>query len=163
MAETRDLDGLDDIENSADSLLVDYLDAADWESALSGLSRATTPGYLLVAAESTESAAIGFVHVIEVDGHAHLEQLSVQPDKGRQGVGRGLVQAAMTEAAARGYEKLTLRTFALVPWNAPFYATCGFSVSEPESRFQRQLVMTEERLGLGKFGRRVHLTARVSR
>lgn len=120
------------------------------------------PGFLLVAAESIQSAAIGFVHVIEVDGFAHLEQLSVRPEKSRQGIGRALVKAAMVEAAARGYKNLTLRTFAEVPWNAPFYATCGFEVSEPELPFQRELAVTEDRLGLAKFGRRVQMTARVS-
>lgn len=65
----------------------------------------------------------------------------------------------MEEARHRGYEELTLRSYADVPWNAPFYARLGFVETEPETDFQKLLVDVEERLGLTRYGRRVQMTA----
>jgi len=39
----------------------------------------------------------------ELGGQAHLEQLSVQPDFARRGIGRSLVEAALDAARGRGY------------------------------------------------------------
>jgi GNAT superfamily N-acetyltransferase len=69
---------------------------------------------------------VGFVRVDDVGGEAHLEQLAVHPDHGRQGIGRALVQAACCWAAAAGYGEITLATYRDVPWNGPFYASAGF-------------------------------------
>jgi GNAT superfamily N-acetyltransferase len=162
-AEPRDVARLEDIENAADALLVDFLRPDHWDSAPTGDSRMESTGFVLVASESTGGDAVGFVHVIEADGHAHLEQLSVLPDHARRGFGRALVEAAKTEASRRGYDRMTLRTYADVPWNAPFYATCGFVETEPESDFHRRMVAEEECLGLGEHGRRIQMTARFKR
>jgi GNAT superfamily N-acetyltransferase len=120
------------------------------------------PGFVLVVSESIDGDAVGFVHVIEADGRAHLEQLSVLPSHARRGLGRTLVEAAKAEAGQHGNQWITLRTYADVPWNAPFYSTCGFVESEPESAFQRQLEEAEERLGLEKYGRRIQMSAPLS-
>ncbi|CAN5195469.1 hypothetical protein BH09ACT1_BH09ACT1_10950 [soil metagenome] len=80
-------------------------------------------------------------------------------DHGRQGLGRALVETAKSEAAARGFTELSLRTYAEVPWNAPFYRTCGFIETEPMSPFHWQLVRTETDLGLDRYGRRILMTA----
>ncbi|WP_449373214.1 GNAT family N-acetyltransferase [Arthrobacter psychrolactophilus] len=69
----------------------------------------------------------GFVRLEIVDGQAHLEQLAVSPEYARQGIGRALVMAAMAWAREAGFHSMTLCTFAEVPFNAPFYASCGFS------------------------------------
>ena len=42
------------------------------------------------------------------------------------GVGRSLLEHLAVRAAADGVRSLTLTTFAQVPWNAPYYARCGF-------------------------------------
>ena len=63
-----------------------------------------------------------------VDGNVHIEQVSVHPVAARQGIGRGLLEHAAAYATARGASALTLTTFAEVPWNAPYYARCGFRV-----------------------------------
>ena len=120
------------------------------------------PGFVLVA-EHLETTAlpsdpVGFVHVLEIDGHAHLEQLSVLPSYGRRGIGRRLVQAALSEARNRGHRTITLRTYRDVPWNAPFYASCGFTETEPDSALLRSLVATETALGLFEYGPRVQMT-----
>ncbi len=151
-----DLDRLAAIEDAADRLLVDLLHPDGWGAAPSGRERATRPGFLLVADE--EGRAVGFAHVLEVDARAHLEQLSVLPEHGRRGLGRALVAAALEEAARRGHTRVTLRTYADVPFNAPFYASCGFVESEPDSPFLAGLVEQERRLGLDRWGRRVQMT-----
>ncbi|MGP3951832.1 GNAT family N-acetyltransferase [Streptomyces sp. 7N604] len=61
-----------------------------------------------------------------VDGNLHVEQVSVHPDFARRGIGRSLLDHLARRAAADGVPALTLTTFAYVPWNAPYYARCGF-------------------------------------
>lgn len=56
----------------------------------------------------------------------YLDQVSVLPSYGQQGIGRLLVQQAIDAAAAHGYKHLTLSTFRDVPWNGPFYKKLGF-------------------------------------
>lgn len=154
-----DYPAVESIENAADQLLIDQLSPESWEPAPSGLSRASEPGFLLVAEDTEAGNIVGFVHVLEIDGIAHLEQISVLPQVGRRGYGRRLMEAAMDESRRRGYEQLSLRTYADVPWNAPFYARLGFVETEPTTGFHKLLVDVEERLGLARYGRRVQMTA----
>jgi GNAT superfamily N-acetyltransferase len=158
-AAPSDYPALESIENAADQLLIDRLSAERWEPAPSGSSRAEEPGFVLVADESATGTIVGFVHVLESGEIAHLEQISVLPEHGRRGYGRRLLEAAMDEARSRGFERLTLRTYADVPWNAPFYAGLGFVETEPTTDFHKSLVDVEERLGLDRYGRRVEMTA----
>lgn len=71
--------------------------------------------------------AVGFALCGELDGHAHLFEMDVLPEHGRQGIGSALLEAVCSEAATRGYAAMTLTTLRDVPWNAPFYAKRGFS------------------------------------
>jgi len=150
-AAPQDFAVLEEIERAADGLFIERFQPTDWPPPE---SRATDPGFVLVAGDHR---LIGFAHVLEIDGLAHLEQVSVLPDHGGRGVGRLLVETAMAEAHARGYDRLTLRTYADVPWNAPFYAKLGFAIEEPATAFHRALVAVEERLGLDHHGRRVQM------
>lgn len=158
-ATPADYASIESIENAADQLLIDRLTPEQWQPAPSGASRASEPGFVLVAEVADAAVVVGFVHVLELDKVAHLEQLSVSPEHGRRGYGRMLVDAAMDEARRRGYERLSLRTYAEVPWNAPFYARAGFVEEEPTAAFHRHLVEVEERLGLTRYGRRVQMDA----
>jgi GNAT superfamily N-acetyltransferase len=63
-----------------------------------------------------------------VDGHAHIEQVSVRPSHARRGIGRALIDTLDAWAAEAGLPGLTLTTFAAVPWNAPYYERLGFRV-----------------------------------
>ena len=150
---------IEQIENAADQLLIDRLTPQLWEPAPSAGSRAADPGYILVAEETEGSAVIAFVHVLELDQTAHLEQLSVLPEHGRRGHGPALVEAAKNEARRRGYQSLSLRTYADVPWNGPFYARAGFVETSPATDFHKHLAEVEERLGLDLYGRRIQMTA----
>ena len=72
------------------------------------------------------ASVVGYVLVDVVDGHAHIEQISVDPDVQGQGVGRALLDRVEEYARANGLMSLTLTTFRDVPWNAPLYAHLGF-------------------------------------
>ena len=71
---------------------------------------------------------VGYLLVDLVDGAAHIEQVSVHPDHARQGIGRTLIERADVWARERDLRSLTLTTYVDVPWNAPYYARCGFRV-----------------------------------
>ncbi|MGO4383498.1 GNAT family N-acetyltransferase [Specibacter sp. RAF43] len=106
---------------------------------------------------------VGFVRLEVVDGRAHLGQLAVLPDYGGRGIGRALVLAAKAWAQEAGFHLMTLCTFADVPFNAPFYATCGFH-ELPDADLPpglRALRREEIRLGLDALGRRVAMMARL--
>jgi len=125
--------------------------------AMDGRQRAAEPGFLLVATPEGEGAPIGFVHVLVIDGQAHLEQVSVHPDHQRRGIGRGLVEAAMAEARAQGFDRLSLCTYRDVPWNGPFYRSLGFTeVAEADyAPYQARLREQERALRLDVNGVRV--------
>ena len=118
-ARPGDLPLLKGIEDAADQTFVAVFGPLDWEPATSGEWRARQPGFLLVA--EVDEDVVGFAHVLRLEGTAHLEQLAVHPDHHRRGIGTALLRAAMDRAAAEGYDRLTLSTYAEVPWNAPFY------------------------------------------
>ncbi len=157
-AAANDYDVAEKIENIADSILIEHLQPQAWWPATTASERAAAPGFMLIAVDAETERIAGFAHIIEVDGFAHLEQLSVLPEFGRRGYGRRLVEAAAKESRRRGHAEITLRTFAEVPWNAPFYATCGFIESEPITDFHRGLVDVERNIGLPSLGRRVQMT-----
>lgn len=158
-ATPADYAAVETVENAADRLLIDWLLPDQWPPAPSGASRASEPGYVLVAEATDTGAVVGFVHVIESDKIAHLEQLSVLPEHSRRGYGRLLIDAAKEEARGRGYNRLTLRTYAHVPWNAPFYSRAGFVEEDPSTDFHRKLVHVEDSLKLARYGRRVQMVA----
>lgn len=152
-----DLAKLQAIEDDADTLFESLFSTADWQSAPPGGDRAGRPGFILVASDSPDSVALGFVHVVEISGGDHLEQLSVRPSAARRGHGRALVEAAIAASRRRGRARISLRTYADVPWNAPFYASCGFVEAAPDTDFLRELVVLEQLHGLDQ-GRRVQMT-----
>ena len=161
LAESEDFDALESIENRADVLLIDYLEAATWWPATPAAERIRARGFTLVATDNTTDRSVGFAHVLQGADTAHLEQLSVLPEFTQRGYGRQLVLGAAEESRRRGHNQLTLRTFADVPWNAPFYSTCGFVITVPETEFHRALVAAEAELGLPAYGRRVQMTLKL--
>lgn len=71
---------------------------------------------------------VGYILVDEVDGAAHIEQVSVLPDHQGRGLGRVLVDRAAQWAKDRAMKALTLTTFGHIPWNCPLYEHLGFRV-----------------------------------
>lgn len=70
---------------------------------------------------------VGYARIELVDGQTHLEQLSVLPDHGGQGIGTALIDAVCDWARQRGDAAVTLTTFRHVAFNAPLYAKRGFT------------------------------------
>ena len=163
-ARVRDLDAIGPLEDSGlalfESELGDLTGTVLGEKAMSGQERAEKDGFLLVAQADASAGGdvVGFVHVLLLDGHAHLEQISVHPDHMRRGIGAALIGAACERLSVKGHGAVTLMTYADLPWNGPYYAKHGFvevGDDEPRAAYQLRLVEVEERIGLGELGRRI--------
>ena len=95
-------------------------------------------------ATDADDVPAGYAVVDIVDGLAHLEQLSVLPDHGRQGIGTALLEHTCAWARQHGYGAVTLTTFIDIAWNGPYYAQRGFAALHddelgPELRALRAL------------------------
>jgi GNAT superfamily N-acetyltransferase len=125
-----DLPVMQEIERAAGAVFaeIDMRKIADDEP----LSLAELAGYQRAGrawiADDGAGRPVAYLIADLVDGNVHIEQVSVHPVAARQGIGRRLLEHAAAYAAARGTSALTLTTFAEVPWNAPYYARCGFRV-----------------------------------
>jgi GNAT superfamily N-acetyltransferase len=93
-------------------------------TALEDLALAARERRLWVALDG--DTPIGFALADTLDGLLHLEELDVHPDHARRGIGRRLVETVLSAARADGSPAATLTTFRHLPWNAPFYRSCGF-------------------------------------
>jgi GNAT superfamily N-acetyltransferase len=104
---------------------------------------------LLWVGRSPRDEVVGFVLVHEHGGHAHIEEVDVDPRHGRRGLGALLVRAACGWAAARGLG-VTLTTFREVPWNEAFYRRLGFeAIPDAElSPALREILADEAARGL---------------
>lgn len=146
-----DLAALPAIEAAAAQLFAGHVPAEipDDPTDAAVFEAASAEGRLLVARH--DGRPVGFAHVVLLEpAAAHLEELDVQPDHGRRGVGRRLVAAVCDWAALRGLQWVTLTTFRDVPFNRPFYASLGFTVLAPHelSPALAAVVAREARCGL---------------
>ncbi|MCO6186652.1 GNAT family N-acetyltransferase [Rhizobium sp. L1K21] len=94
------------------------------------LERCFNDGFLLGAFTHAERL-IGYASAYIVENEIYVAELDVHPDFQRQGIGRRLMMALLSEAATRGFVSATLTTDRLAPFNMPFYAALGFKVVEP--------------------------------
>jgi molybdopterin-guanine dinucleotide biosynthesis protein A len=145
-AEEADLPMLPLIEGRADTRFTD-LGMGPFAPACTEASLRAA-GRLLVAGRP----AVGFAWLEHPDGRWHLEQLSVDPEVGRRGIGTALLRDLPAD--------LTLTTYADVPWNAPFYARHGFSeitALTPGLADRRRREVAD---GLDRHGRRIVMARR---
>lgn len=106
-------------------------------------------GRVWVAVDCHESV-VGYAISREVDDTLYLQQIDVEPEHGRRGIGSALVKTVCTWAKQQGYRIVSLSTFRDIPWNAPSYAKLGFCpVDETEltTGFQ-QIRLKELEVGL---------------
>ncbi|WP_296247608.1 GNAT family N-acetyltransferase [uncultured Stenotrophomonas sp.] len=82
-------------------------------------------GMLWVVA--SEQKLAGYLMAGALDENFHIQQMDVAPAHGRKGLGRALLRHALQQARASGYPRAVLTTLSDVAWNAPFYASEGFS------------------------------------
>jgi GNAT superfamily N-acetyltransferase len=148
-ASAGDLVGLPELERRSDALFETL-----------GIGPLPAPGSLEELAQALVVLVAGdpprgFARIDQLAGGAHLEQLSVDPDSTRRGVGRALVRAACSWAAEHGYDELTLATYRDVAWNGPFYASEGFREWGPVDDWYEARGLEPEEPVLGRFGARV--------
>jgi GNAT superfamily N-acetyltransferase len=96
---------------------------------------------------------VAYILAEEIDGYAHIEQVSVHPGHSRHGIGRRLMDHVAQWGTSRGLAGLTLTTFADVPWNAPYYARLGFEIVTEPSPGLRAVREHEAALGLDTWPR----------
>lgn len=74
-----------------------------------------------------DGVPIGFA-LLSVRGKTdfYLDQLSVDPEHGRKGVGTALVKTCFAWAERQGFTEIYLSTFRDLRWNGPFYKSLGF-------------------------------------
>ncbi|NUT23555.1 MAG: GNAT family N-acetyltransferase [Hamadaea sp.] len=134
LASVNDLPVLSEIEVEAGRLFADHgmeEIAGDEGAPLSVLMEHQAAGHVWVAV--VDDKIVGYLTALLVDDCLHVEQVSVRPSHGRQGIGGALLSAAAQCALDEGRPALTLTTFVEVPWNAPYYQRQGFRLlSEDE-------------------------------
>lgn len=82
-------------------------------------------------AHDEEKIITGFLTAELRQDVLHIWQMSVRSDQQRKGIGHSLIRAAELWARSNQLTALTLTTFLDVPWNAPFYRSCGFELVNP--------------------------------
>ena len=98
---------------------------------------------------------IGFVIIQEVDTQAYIQEISVCYAQSGQGIGRALLDKAITYAHNQAYTWIALTTFAHLPFNAPFYKKAGFEPFTPDESWSdlRNIQENERKTGLDKMPR----------
>jgi GNAT superfamily N-acetyltransferase len=132
LARPDDLPALIDNEVEAGSLFRDVGMAAiadDDPGSVAELSVYQADGRAWVSVDD-DGRPVAYLVAEVVDGHAHIEQVSVRPGHARRGLGSALVDTLAAWAVERGLPALTLTTFTEVPWNAPYYERLRFRVLE---------------------------------
>lgn len=130
LARPDDLPALIDIEREAGSLFraLDMAAIADDDpGSVAELAVYQSDGLAWVSVDDGDRPVAYLVAEV-VDGHAHVEQVSVRLSHGRRGLGSALIETLAEWAVSRGLPALTLTTFAAVPWNAPYYERLRFRV-----------------------------------
>jgi len=151
-ADEADLQQLAAVEAAADELFVP-LGITDLPAPATAEERAAA-WRVLVAGRPVQGLA-----VLElVDGAVHLEQLAVHPAAMRQGIGGALLAAVVEAAREQGADRVTLTTYAEVPWNGPFYARHGWRETDDLTPGLRSLRAREVELGLDRHGVRIVMT-----
>lgn len=125
----------------------------DFEMVVAGLGKRTIPMHELEAAQAAKTLwvatnlaqeVVGFLLAEKLDKNLHVAEMSVVPSHGGQGIGAALLEAVSRHAHETGCPRVTLTTFATVPWNAPFYLKHGFRA------------MAESEIGVGLDARIQH-------
>lgn len=127
LALPEDLDLLETIEQSAFQKFKDYLniDEDGYTLPKSRLLKSLEENLLWILQEG--ETPIGFLCGIFLDGHPHIEEISIaSPHQGR-GLGRQFINDFLAWSKSENYPCVSLTTDSLIPWNAPFYSRLGFN------------------------------------
>ena len=128
LAKQEELLLLNDLENAAAEIFKNTKYALEIDQkplSLSVLKQQHQQNLVWVAVNKSDRL-VGFAVVLIVDGLAHLHELSVAPQYGRQGIGTKLTKEVINWAKQANFPGITLSTFRDIAWNAPFYRKLGF-------------------------------------
>ena len=150
-ARVRELPALQAIEQAAGLMFCDIgmPEIAQYEPwPLPVMAARQDTGRLWVVA-GDDDEPVAYLMADPVDGCLQIEQVTVHPGSARRGLGRALLDYAASRAAADGLPALTLTTFAHVPWNAPYYARCGFRVLDDSEITQGLQAIRDREAAMG--------------
>jgi len=88
---------------------------------------------LLYVAYATDSRPVGFAGAYVHEEWLHIAEADVHPDWQRQGIGRCLLLALLDEGRKRSLRGASLTTDRDAAFNAPFYASLGFTRLEGDA------------------------------
>ena len=131
------------IDNAANALFAAWLPYVQFDTVpFSQFSKMLESRDVWVVADPRDSPA-GFAAAGDLDGVYWLDQMAVDPDHARMGLGKALLGAVIDYAKWAYYSNVALSTFRDVPFNAPFYEKFRFVVADsakaPDSLKQRFL------------------------
>jgi predicted N-acetyltransferase YhbS len=132
-AKPDELDALTAIERDAAISLIEAgvpLPDAGSATPLDVLAQARAEGLLFVAVDA-DDRPVGFLICGEQDGALYIGELDVVRTWQRRGIGRALVEKALEEVRSRRLWGAMLTTDRFAAFNAPFYASFGFSEPAP--------------------------------
>ena len=77
--------------------------------------------------EAQASAVVAYLAARRTKDVLHVHQFDVTQAHQGCGIGRRLLAHVIAWAGEEGLSSLTLTTFRTIPWNGPFYRSCGFA------------------------------------
>src|SRR5687768_6397452 len=118
-ARVEELTLLAHIERSAASLFLDtsYSFLVDDEPLSLDFVRQRFQAGQVWVAVNPHDVVVGYAITREVENALYLQQIDVDPEHGRKGLGSALVDAVCSWAKLHGYRAVTLSTFRDIPWN----------------------------------------------
>ncbi|WP_286182011.1 GNAT family N-acetyltransferase [Rhizobium sp. ICMP 5592] len=99
-----------------------------------GVLRQSLETDLLFVAVDALDQPFGFLAGIAMADAVHIAEIDVIRHWQKKGVGRRLMQAVIEVVRTRGASGVTLTTDRHVSFNAPFYASLGFSILDESER-----------------------------
>ncbi|MCP2297467.1 Ribosomal protein S18 acetylase RimI [Nocardia amikacinitolerans] len=156
-ATEADLPVLQDIERAAGKPFADIgmtAVADDEPPPLATLREFQRAGRAWVATDDSDRP-IAYLVLGIVDGNAHVDQVSVDPEYAGRRIGKHLIDHAVDWARAHDLPAITLTTFTEVSWNGPYYERLGFRylASGEETPGLRALRRAEADHGLDRWPR----------
>jgi ribosomal protein S18 acetylase RimI-like enzyme len=132
LATVGDLPQIGAIERRAASAFAEigYLQLAVGAEMPQALFRAGLTHGLLWVAVDPEDAPVGYALAALDDGFFYLEDISVDPDHQRQGIGDALVQQVIDHARFLYCPAVVLSTLEAAPWSGALYRKHGFLVAD---------------------------------
>ncbi|NUS74213.1 MAG: GNAT family N-acetyltransferase [Corynebacteriales bacterium] len=148
-----ELPALQDIERAAGQCFKDVgmpEIAADDPLSLDELAWFQASEMAWVAVNETDQPMAYLIAKI-VDDDFYVEQISVHSAYARRRIGKAMLDHVAGVARDADASHLTLATFRDVPWNAPYYLTCGFEIMSRESLTPGLLAIQRQEIDHGLY------------